>query len=349
MNKTTLQNTASLLIIISLTITILVLGKPVLMPLAISIFLALILLPLCRRLEKAGIPRVPAVIIAELLMGLFFLGILSVFVLQLFQFVNEIPLISGKIMDWYTQLSARITADTLIDKEAIDDYVMENFSSLFQTTGNIITLILGGAMSSLVFLVLVPIYTFMLLSYRRNVSVFLAEERKKENSKANLIAGKITEMIGNYLSGLMLIISIMAVVNSTALYFIGVDYFVFFGCFAAILILVPYIGAIVGSILPIIYCLASQDSFTLPLAVAGYFLVVQMVEGNFITPKIVGNRVNVNPLTVIVAVVLGSLIWGFLGMVLAVPAVAILRIVLNQNEEFKNYSLLLADKVVEGK
>jgi predicted PurR-regulated permease PerM len=347
MTKSSLINTAALLIISGLIIAIMILAKAVLLPLFISIFLALILLPVCRKLEKMGLPRILAVLIAEFTLVAFFAGIFSLFILQMLQFSSDVPLISNKIMIWYNDFASNITADNLIDKQGLDNYVEENFMSIFKTTGGILSSILGGITSAITFLVLVPIYTFMLLSYRKNFAAFLRAERMQDNTKASVLSSKIIEMVGKYLSGLFVVILAMSVVNSTVLYFIGLKYYIFFGCFAAVLILIPYIGAIVGSILPILYCLATEDDMTMVLMVAGYFLAAQMVEGNLITPKVVGSKVNVNPLTVIVAVIVGSLIWGLIGMILAVPMVAILRIVLYNNPELKSYSYLLADKIDE--
>jgi putative heme transporter len=272
-------------------------------------------------------------------------GVLGLFIFQLLQFVSDVPEITNKIMAWYSETFSVFTADTMIDKESIDNYLEENVVSLFSTTGGILSFVMGGITSTITFLVLVPVYTFMLLSYRRNFKAFVVSLKAQKKFTAETIADKTVQMTGRYLTGLFTVILVMCVVNSTALYIMGVNYFVFFGCFAALLILIPYIGAIVGSFLPIIYCIATEDDYVLPLIVAGYFLVAQILEGNFITPKIVGRSVNVNPLTVIVAVIIGSMLWGLIGMILAVPLAATLRIILYNNEELKPFSILMADKI----
>ena len=141
----------------------------------------------------------------------------------------------------------------------------------------------------------------------------------------------------------MLVIGIVATLNSVGLLLLGVDYAVFFGTLAAFLLLIPYIGIMIGSLLPIVYALVTKDSPVYAVGVAGIFLFVQFLEGNFITPHIVGSKVSVNPLAAIIALILGGQLWGVAGLVLALPLTAILKVVFDNIESMKPYGYLIGE------
>jgi len=137
------------------------------------------------------------------------------------------------------------------------------------------------------------------------------------------------------------VILIIAVLNSTALLIIGVRHALFFGIFAAILTIIPYIGVFIGSWLPTLYALAMYDSIWVAAAVIGSFTAIQSLEGNFITPNIVGSKVSINPLVAIVALLTGAMIWGISGMIMFVPFIAMLKVIFDHIEPLKPFGLVL--------
>src|SRR3546814_5216445 len=104
--------------------------------------------------------------------------------------------------------------------------------------------------------------------------------------------------------------AIVAVLNTGGLYLLGIQYAWFFGTLASLLLLIPYIGIAIGSLLPALFALATKDSAWYALGVIGWFQVVQFLEGNFITPNIVGGKVSINPLMAIISLLLGGLLFG---------------------------------------
>src|SRR5699024_10982768 len=99
----------------------------------------------------------------------------------------------------------------------------------------------------------------------------------------------------------------------------GLDNFLFFATFAAVLAVIPYIGIIIGSIPAVLYALLFTNSLLMPLGVIGVFAAVQFLEGNFITPNVIGSRVSINPFMAMLALIIGGQIWGIVGMILFVP------------------------------
>jgi predicted PurR-regulated permease PerM len=136
---------------------------------------------------------------------------------------------------------------------------------------------------------------------------------------------------------------IIAVLNTVGLLLLGIEYAFFFGALAAFLNIIPYLGIIIGSILPIMMALLTKDSIWYAVGVAGAFTAVQFLEGNFITPNIVGSKVSVNPLAAIVALIFGGMLWGPSGMILSIPFTAIVKVILDNIESLEPFGFLLGE------
>ena len=106
-------------------------------------------------------------------------------------------------------------------------------------------------------------------------------------------------------------------------------------------LLIPYIGIIIGSILPALIALATKDSYWYALGVIGIFGFIQLLEGNIITPKITGSKVSLNELVSIVSIIAFSMLWGIPGMILALPITASIKVVFDHSEQFKPIGFLL--------
>jgi predicted PurR-regulated permease PerM len=142
-----------------------------------------------------------------------------------------------------------------------------------------------------------------------------------------------------------LVILIVAVLNIVGLLILDIEYAIFFGVLGALLTIIPYVGIFIGSLLPILMSLLTKDSAWYAVGVAGVFFLVQILEGNFITPNVVGAQVSVNPLAAIVGLILGGMLWGAAGMILALPVIAILKVVFDSVESLEPYGYLLGDSV----
>lgn len=202
-----------------------------------------------------------------------------------------------------------------------------------------------GAISTFV---LIPLYIFFFLLYRDFFRMFVHKAiRSVPNEELNVLLKKIYEVIQSYLSGLFLVILIVGVLNSVGLLFLGVPHAIFFGFLAGFLILIPYIGILIGSILPALLSIVTMDSPWYALGVIGVMSFVQFLEGNFITPHIVGSKVSVNPLAAIVALFLGGQLWGLSGLILALPVTAILKVIMDTIPSLEPYGFLLGEPVHE--
>lgn len=160
---------------------------------------------------------------------------------------------------------------------------------------------------------------------------------------ANSITEQISKVTQQYLIGVLLVIIILAVLNTTGLLIIGIKHAVFFGVLAAILNIVPYIGVLVGSLFPIIMALLTKDSIWSAVAVAGVFAFNQFLENNFLTPNITGSQVKINPLAAIMALIVGGMIWGVAGMILFIPFIGIAKILFDNIQSLKPLGYLIGE------
>ena len=136
---------------------------------------------------------------------------------------------------------------------------------------------------------------------------------------------------------------IVGTLNTISLFLLGIEGAIFFGFLAAILLVIPYIGILIGSLLPIVVALATKDSPMYAVGVAASFFAVQMLEGNFITPNIVGSKISINPLAAILGLLMGASLWGIAGMALCLPMIAIIKVIFDSVPDLQPYGFLVGE------
>src|SRR5690606_13496370 len=203
------------------------------------------------------------------------------------------------------------------------DYISENLTSIIDQPFDMISASISASTSFVSNFFLVLLYSFFFLYYKAGIPSFLLQQSSKKyrESAANLLS-QIKSITQDYLLGLGTVMLILGILNSVGLMVIGIDYAFFWGFLAAFLAVIPYIGTFIGGFLPFLYALAVTDTQWQPLAVIGLFVLVQTLEGNFITPKVVGDNISINPFTAILGLIIGGSLWGIAGMVLALPLLA---------------------------
>lgn len=147
----------------------------------------------------------------------------------------------------------------------------------------------------------------------------------------------------SYLLGLLIVMTIVGILNSLGLLLLGIEHAFFFGFLASLLLLIPYIGIMIGSLLPALVALATKDSYWYSIGVIAIFSFIQFLEGNFITPKITGSKVSLNVFASILSLILFSMLWGIPGMILALPVTASLKVIFDSSEKLKPAGFLLGE------
>ncbi len=313
-----------------------------LIPLAFATLLALLLYPVVKWMERKRIPRAIAIIASMVLMILVLTVVLLIITSEMIGFSDEIPEITQRLEGQVYALQAFIERYFSVSPQLQMDWLSRSMNTMLQSSGSYFSTLVQGVSGFLTKLGLIPVYMFFILYYRDIFKEFFFRISPKEkHEKVAVILTNVQKVIQNYLVGLFTVILIIAVLNSTALLIIGVRHALFFGIFAAILTIIPYIGVFIGSWLPTLYALAMYDSIWVAAAVIGSFTAIQSLEGNFITPNIVGSKVSINPLVAIVALLTGAMIWGISGMIMFVPFIAMLKVIFDHIEPLKPFGLVL--------
>ncbi len=335
---------ASVFISLALLIYGLQVLKDVLVPLIFSGILAILLLPVSQFFERLRFPRTLAILISILLaVGLIVL-LAYLITIQVQNLSDVIPLLNEKAIFWFTEAQKWIEKTLNIKLAREVKKHQDDLTGLLSNSTQVITSALSTTTSFLGNLALVPLYVFLFMLYRDFIRVFFYKAFKSVNRfKIDIVLKKVKDVVINYMVGLLLVILIIGILNTLSLWILGIDNAIFFGFFAAFLVLIPYIGVAIGSILPIIMALITKDSAWYAVGVAISFGVVQFLEGNFITPYIVGSKVSINSLVAIVALILFGNLWGMSGLILALPLTAILKVLFDSVEFLKPYGFLMGD------
>lgn len=341
------QKLAYLLITIVLLVWIAIIGSPVIIPLVFAFFFTFLSYPVCTRLERM-FNRTLAIVLTFVVVTMPLVAAILLFVNQSIEVFSELPnltdnlqqvLINGQL--WMAETFGMEPMDT-------DDWLRENLGTFLDAPLSVVSTGLTSMTTVVASLFLVLIYTFLLLLYRSSIkNFFLIQFSAEQRADASIFVDDIQEVTQKYLYGLGLVMLILGVLNSIGLYLIGIQYAFFWGFLAAFLAIIPYVGTFIGGAMPFLYALVTTDTTWQPLTVVALFAVIQSIEGNLITPKIVGSSVKVNPLAAILSLLVGGAIWGVAGLIVALPAVAIVRVIFDRIDFLRPVSLLLSDELYE--
>lgn len=321
-------------------------GKFILMPLAMSALLAMLLEPLSKRIENLKVGRVGAIILSMVVVFAVLTGIISLLSIQFVQFADRLPEANAKLQVISRQLLTFFQDVFGIAPEQQIDYLQQGLGNVINKSGEYLSTALSATTNMFTTLTLLPLFVFFMMYYKKMYQTFLHQAWKGESTGAiDSVVGEVQAVTQNYIVGMISVIGILAVLNAIGLWIVGLEHALFFAVFAAILAIIPYIGIVIGSLPAILFALLFTESLFTPLAVAGVFAAVQFLEGNFITPNIIGSKVSINPFMALIALIIGGEIWGISGMILFVPFIGILRCVFVEVEGLRPYGYLLGNKL----
>ena len=190
---------------------------------------------------------------------------------------------------------------------------------------------------------LVPIFASLFLYHRETFVKFL-ELLLGDHQKNNLFT-IIKESIVTYyrfVKGTFFVYIIVGILNSVGLLALGIDHAIVFGMITAFMTVIPYIGILISAALPVSLALVTKDSLWYATGVVAVFSFVQYLEANIIFPKVVGQQLNLSTWSVLVAIIIGTILWGIAGMILFVPFAAILKIISEHTDALKPLSIVLS-------
>lgn len=304
----------------------------VLKPFAISAVISYLLNPVVKILEKKGIRRIFGVLIVYLI----FIALILLFSFVLVpKLIRDISVLAMNIPQYSSQMQQLLKRfqDGYMNSglpESFKDVLDENIFMLQSMILTVLQNIVNGIIeifSQLFNIIIVPVITFYMLKdaeYFKNQFILLLPKTKR--MKFIILIRDIDNVFGKYIRGQIIIASFVGVFTTAALILIKVKYAFILGIFAGIANIIPYFGPFIGIIPTILFALL--DSTGKALYAGGAFILIQQLESGFLTPRIIGKSVGIHPVYVIMSLIAGGKLFGVIGLILAVPALAAIKLTL---------------------
>ncbi|QCR22009.1 AI-2E family transporter [Pontibacter sp. SGAir0037] len=334
--------TYSLLFLIML-VFVLIVAREFLYPIFMAVLFAYLLYPLVKIWERWGIPRIIANFFAIILSMALLVSLFVLLYKQLSVFLNDFPELQEQAMRNIDKLQMELE-DHFGGAEGRDRemWLRKQIINAFEFSGGFISELLLAMTGTLTKFGLMPVYIFLMLYYRNKFHTFLLRVMHSENYPVTeQIINDISHVTKRYMSGVVIVILILCLINSTGLLLIGVEYAVLLGILSALMNFIPYFGTLIGGAIPLLYTLVVQGDPQKAFGVLGFFLLVQFTENNILTPNITGSQVNINPLFTILSIIVGGMIWGLPGMFVAVPFLGMFKIYCDHHKSMHPYAFLL--------
>lgn len=303
----------------------------VLLPLFISGFITYLLFPVVEGLHNRGIPRTVSILSIYLL----FFGGIGFGLYKLFpQIIKQLKDLSENLpylMNTYRGWIEEIDVQTEHFPDEIHTRIEQGINGIENVINQIISSFLdfvkNGLLNSLFLFALIPLLVFYML---KDIGLFKKEiwyitPRKWRRSGIELLKD-IDESLGNYIRGQLLVCLIIGVIATAGFWVAGISYPLILGTIIGITNIIPYFGPIIGAIPAVI--VASTISIKMVIIIVIIIFLLQFLEGNILSPLIVGKSIHMHPVVIIIALLVGEEIGGVMGLILAVPVLAILRIVI---------------------
>lgn len=322
-----------------------VLGKSVLAPLIFGLLFSVMLLPLASFLERrCRLPRSLASLLSVLLLVCSLAALLYLVASQISNLADDWPQFKQQVMGSVTDLQRWISAKFHIRIRQQMTYVNNATNKLLETGGSVLGDVVLSFSSLLLTLVFILIDTFFLLYYRRLIIRFLVSVFKEENAVIVYdIIAQIQSRIRQYILGLLLEMVIVASATCLALWILGVKYAILLGLITGLFNIIPYIGIFTAALLSTLVTFATAGAAKL-LLVIGTIVGIHLVDSNVLLPVIVGSKVRINAFITVLGVIIGESVWGIAGTFLAIPIIAIAKIVFDRIEPLKPWGLLFGDE-----
>jgi len=249
-----------------------------------------------------------------------------------------------KFMTIFNTIQKWVTLRFGVEPGEMTKKIQELSNEALSHAGTYLSAAFGSVGGILASAVIVPLFTFFLLYYRDFFREFFFHAFKNTSQeKVDETLNKIYDVVQSYLLGLISVMAIIAILNTIGLIVMGIPYAWFFGTLASLLMLLPYIGIAIGSLLPALFALATKDSYWYAIGVIVWFQIVQFLEANFITPNIVGGKVSINPLMAVIAILLGGMLFGFAGLILALPLTAVIKVLFDAIPSMRAFGFLIGE------
>ncbi|MDQ2720548.1 MAG: AI-2E family transporter [Bacteroidota bacterium] len=330
------------LIGIIICVYILYILRDIMVPIAFALIISILLNPFVNILTRKKINRIVAISIALIVTILFVSGVMYFISSQVAKFSTNMPLLEQKFSSMFNDLQLWLDRNYSVSLAKQRQLLSDAGNSLKPLIGET----LGSLLGAVSVVVLLPIYIFLMLFYKKLILNFLYEVFAEENSnQVSNVLKETKSAIQSYMVGLLLEAIIVATLNSAALLILGLQYAILLGVLGALLNVLPYIGGIIAIALPILIASATKDGYSVQVGIIIAYIIIQFIDNYILVPRIVSSQVKINALVSIIIVLLGGAVWGVSGMFLSIPFIAVLKIIFDRVQGLKPWGKLLGTEV----
>jgi len=329
-------------------VAILYVAQDIIVPLIFGTIIAVLLHPVVAFFERKKVNRIIAISIA-LLLAIILIAALAVLIFsQLSRFSESWPALVEKFTSLFNQTIHWAPGYFDISPDKINSWLSDTKDQIINSSSVVIGQTILSVGNTVVVLFVIPVYIFLILFYQPLLLDFIYKVFSSD--KQSQVAEIVTQtkgVIQRYLIGLFIEMVLVAILNSIGLLILGIEYAFLIGILGALLNLIPYIGGVIAVAIPIMIALVTKESPLFALYVTAIYIFIQLIDNNYIVPKIVASKVRINALVSIVVVLVGGALWGVAGMFLSIPLVAIVKVICDRIESLKPFGFLLGDTMPE--
>lgn len=328
------------LLIVFLVVAGLYFAKSFLIPLCIGAVLATLFLPLHKWLHLKKVPNGLSALICLLALLTITTLIFSLLGWQLGKLTSDVALLKTRSVEIINDIQYFLFNNLGISFSQQSEILRNEQLSVAQ----IAQTIFGSVASIVTNTILVLAYVFLLLFYRAHIKdFFLKLAGEHQQNETELIIHGVTHVSQEYLLGMTKMIFCLWVMYGIAFSALGVENALFFAILCGILEIVPYLGNLVGTILTLLIAAIHGASPMLLFGIVTTYATIQFIQGWILEPLILGAQVKINPLFTILALIIGQLVWGIPGVFLAIPIIAMVKIMCDHVDALKPYGFLIGE------
>lgn len=327
-----------------LSVAVLHFAKDIFILLFTAGIFSFLLLPICRALQRRGLPNWLSAAFSCILLLIAIGSVIYFMGWQYSRFGADLPALREALTAKVDDMQQFVEDRTHVSQRDQVAWFNKETAALADSGGSIAMTFFSTTGAALATLVLIPIFTFFILLLKSKFRTFFEQLSVEHGDTVLRVVTSISVLARKWLKGVITVMLVLSVLNSIGFLLLGLKYAILLGVTAAILNVIPYIGPWIGALMPVTIALLTKDSAMYALGAMGVILVTQFIDNNFVTPKVVGSSVSINPLASIVALLAGGMLWGVVGLVLAIPLTGMLKIVCDEIPGLKPWGFLLGEE-----
>lgn len=332
------------LITVTLLGALLYIGQKILLPLFFSMLLAALLLPVVNFLKRKKLGHALSITVSLVVSLILIFGIFYFLTTQVLNFLDDFDMIKKKITELVLEMKQWVNKNFHVGIRKQNEYLQDTAKEITTSGPQLVSQTFLSLTELGSYLLFIPIYTFLILYYKALIRRFLIELcRNGSEEKIISVMHSCQAVAQYYVTGLLIEMTIVFALNATGFLILGIKYAIFLALISALLNLIPYVGMLIANLFCMLITLISSPDVSDIIWVAAILSGVQLIDNNVLLPWIVGSKVRINALVTIIGILIGGALCGVQGMFLAIPGVAVLKVISDHVDSLKAWGIVMGD------